>query len=505
VFSTSTRRAQYAGSWYESDPAKLATQLQTYLQNAQRELSPSEETIQNQAVLAIVSPHAGYMFSGSTASYSYEFARHAAPKRIFVMGPSHHLAIHGVALPQAVSFETPLGNLQVDKETVEDLKSYPLFAIEPEVHRVEHSLELQLPLIKKAFGDVKIVPLVIGQLQDESEVRLIAEVLKGYVRKGDLIVVSSDFTHYGPRYEYEPFKSEVRENIEKLDKEAFKLLSEVDVAGWLQFEQRTHATICGFYPCAVLCAMLPPDAHARLLKYSTSQDIVRDEEHNSVSYLAIEFSGANWPQNPREKLPAQQAISFSDDEKQTILEIARRSLELYVREHKVFDAHTAGLSITPALKNCYGAFVTLYKKAPPGASSNLPRGGKDLRGCIGSIWPIRPLWQTITENAISSASKDYRFDPVRADELADLQIEISILTPPRRASPYKDIVLGEDGIILSKHDRQSVFLPFVATEFGWNLEETLTELALKAGLRASDWKQGAKFDLFQSVSVEEHE
>jgi AmmeMemoRadiSam system protein A len=241
------------------------------------------------------------------------------------------------------------------------------------------------------------------------------------------------------------------------------------------------------------------------LKYSTSQDVLRDSDNNSVSYLAIEFSGDSWPDNPRQKASAQEAIVFSEDEKKTLREIARRSLEMYVKEHKTFDAEKAGLAITPTLKKCFGAFVTLYTKPPPGDQSNEPRGGKDLRGCVGSIWPTRPLWQTITENAISSASKDYRFEPVRPDELSNLQIEISVLTPPRRVASYRDLVIGQDGIILSKRNRQSVFLPFVATEFGWNLEQTLTELALKAGLRADDWKQDAKFDAFQSVSIEESE
>jgi MEMO1 family protein len=497
-----TRRSQYAGTWYESDPAKLSNQLQTFLQRAQSELGAAEAD-SDRSVLAIISPHAGYMFSGGTAAFSYESARQAAPKRIILMGPSHHIALHGVALPQAVSFETPLGDLQVDTQTIEDLKTYPLFGVHPEVHRVEHSLELQLPYIRKAFGDVKIIPLVIGQLRDEAEVRLIAEVLKGYVGKDDLIVVSSDFTHYGPRYDYQPFKSDVRENIEKLDKEAFQYLSRADVPGWLEFEERTHDTICGFYPCAVLCAMLPPDTGARLLKYSTSQDIVRDDQNNSVSYLAVEFNGSGWPEDPRTKVTAE-AIEFTEAERETIVEIARRSLELYVREKKIFNAEKAGLPLTPALKRCFGAFVTLYRKARPNTPSDAIRGGKELRGCIGSIWPIRPLWQTLTENAVSSASKDYRFEPVTPRELGGLQIEISVLTPPRRVASHKDIEIGKDGIILSKNDRQSVFLPFVATEFGWNLEQTLRELALKAGLREDDWRDNAKFDVFQSVSVEEH-
>lgn len=483
---------QYAGTWYEDDPKKLSTQLQAYLHKAESDMQSSASGSAGNSLLAIISPHAGYMFSGSTAAYSYESARRNPPKRVFLMGPSHHVSLHGVALPQAVSFETPLGNLQVDKEAVDDLSSYPLFAIHPEIHRVEHSLELQLPYIKKAFGDVDIIPLVVGQLGDEAEIRLVAEILKGYIRQDDLIIVSSDFTHYGPRYDYAPFRSDVRANIEKLDKEAFHCLSRADLQGWLDFEQRTHDTICGFYPCAVLCAMLPPDASARLLKYSTSQDVVAEDRDNSVSYLAIEFSGTAWPAAPETKITAEEAIAFTEAEKKTLTDVARRSLEFYVRERRTFNAERAGMNISGTLTRCFGAFVTIYKGTE-----------KELRGCIGSIWPVRPLWQTITDNAISSASHDYRFEPVSLHELNDLRIEISVLTPPRRVRSYDDIVLGRDGIIFSKNNRQSVFLPFVPTEYGWNLEQTLQELSLKAGLRADDWKHGAKFDVFQSVKIEE--
>lgn len=492
------RRAQYAGSWYEADPAKLSAQLSAYFDKVESDARATSSA----RVLAIISPHAGYMFSGSTAAFSFAAARDADIKRVFVLGPSHHIALHGVALPMAASFETPLGDLLVDKDVIQNLKSYPLFQMQPEVHRVEHSLEMQLPLIRQAFGEIRIVPLVIGQLGDETEVRLIAEILKGYVQEQDLVVVSSDFTHYGPRYDYQPFSDNIRENIEKLDREAFSFLSKTDVSGWMEFEERTHDTICGFYPCAVLCAMLPADSNASLLKYTTSQDVMPEEKHNSVSYLAISFTGKPWPEDPQRRIPAEEAIRMDDKEKQSLLEIARRSVELFVREKKVFDPEASGIAITPAMKECFGAFVTLYTKAPDGV---LPENRvEQLRGCIGSIWPIRPLWQTVIENAVAVCTKDYRFYPVEPAELDGLEIEISVLTPPRRANSFEDIVLGTDGIILSKNDRQSVFLPFVATEFGWDLEQTLTELCVKAGLKPNDWRQGAKFDLFQSISIEEH-
>lgn len=504
-----TRRSQYAGTWYESDPEKLCMQLNSYLNQAARDLETTAVK-QPETTLAIVCPHAGYAYSGRTAAYSYQSARRTKPLRIILLGPSHHIALRGVALPSAVSFETPFGELTVDQEMIGELKAYPIFTMQPEVHRVEHSLELQLPFIKQTFGDVKIVPLVIGQLNDEPEIRLVAEILKGYVQQDDLIVVSSDFTHYGPRYDYQPFNSDIRGNIERLDKEAFKHLSKADVPAWLDFEARTHDTICGFYPCAVLCAMLPSETRAQLLKYSTSQDVVPEDNENSVSYLAIEFTGRSWPENPRKRQSADQTIQLNEHDKATLLRIARRAAETWVREQRVFDPRKEGIEISAPMKECFGAFVTLYKReGHPKEAQRMTPGehdssrAKELRGCVGTIWPTRPLWRTVIDNAIASCSRDHRFQPVQSNELSALEIEINVLTPPRRAGSYSDIVLGTDGIVLAKHNRQAVFLPCVPAEFGWTLDETLRELCLKAGLKPDDWREQAKFDLFQSITIEE--
>jgi AmmeMemoRadiSam system protein B/AmmeMemoRadiSam system protein A len=498
------RRTQYAGTWYEGNGDRLKTQLRNYLHDADDAMKSTAEAVPDQQVLALIAPHAGYLYSGKTAAFSYQATQSPSVKRVFVLGPSHHVALHGVALPAATTFETPIGNLQVDKQTVKELQSYPLFSVQPDVHKVEHSLELQLPFIRQAFGDVKLVPLVVGVLKDEAEIRLIAEVLKGYVSKEDLIVVSSDFTHYGPRYGYTPFPNYSREKIEQLDKEAYSHLAQADLQGFIDFHNRTEDTICGLFPCAVLCAMLPPEARGHLLKYATSQEVVPDDLDNSVSYLSITFTGPQWPENPAKRQPISDAIKLSDEEKKSLLTIARRSLEKWVKEKKVLDPrHETDISITPQMKQCFGAFVTLYKKSADDHEHRQLHSGKELRGCIGNIWPVRSLYQTIVENAIASSSRDYRFNAVSADELNDVQIEISILTPPRRVPSFKDIVLGTDGIILSKHQHQAVFLPQVPTEFGWDLPETLRQLSLKAGLKDNDWKDGAQYDLFQSMPLEE--
>jgi AmmeMemoRadiSam system protein B/AmmeMemoRadiSam system protein A len=511
------RRTMYAGSWYESDPDKLKSQLAQFLSRATPAvdngsaalLAPINPPVEH-PLLAIVAPHAGYQFSGQAAAYAYKQAQGQEVKRIFLLGPSHHVGFHGAALPMQVTFQTPFGDLDVDRETIDELKGYALFAKLPEVHRVEHSLEMQLPFIRQVFGDVKIVPIVIGMLSDETEIRLMAEVLKGYVARGDLVIVSSDFTHYGPRYDYEPFKDDVRENIRKLDRQAFQFLSNHDLDRFLKFQEETKDTICGFYPCSVLSAMLPESAKGTLLKYYTSQDTGVEDNSNSVSYMAIAFSGGNWPEHPESSYKASETIHLTNSDREALLTIARKTLDLYVKQKKEpITVEELGVKVSPAMKQRLGVFVTL-NKFPPGYKGKPAPGcgvndGRELRGCIGYIWPLKPLYQAVIDNAVSAASRDYRFYSVQPDELKDIHIEISVLTPPRRVHSYQDFVLGRDGIVLFKDGHQSVFLPFVPTMFGWDLPETLTQLSKKAGLAADDWKEGCKWDVFQAeVFEEEH-
>ncbi len=260
-----------------------------------------------------------YVF-GETAAFSYEAAAKSRKvKRVFLLGLSHYVGFAGVALPAEQTFATPLGDLEVDTEVIEHLKSYPGFAVMPEVHRREHSLEMQLPFIKEAFGDVKIVPLLVGSMHDAEDIQLTAQMLRRYLRSDDLVVVSSDFTHFGPRYQYVPFKNNIRENVKKLDAEAFKCLNAVSLEQFLDFRDRTQDTICGFYPCAILLSLLPAHAHATLLNYRTSQDTAGEDESNSVSYLAVAFSSkadsTGWTAEREE------ALELTEQDKSALLKI----------------------------------------------------------------------------------------------------------------------------------------------------------------------------------------
>lgn len=195
-----------------------------------------------------------------------------------------------MAFPKARFFETPFGNLSVDEAVITALRGEPLFLENEEAHSIEHSLEMQLPFIKKVFPKASLVPLLVGSLRGEQEVRDAAASLKKYLREDDLIIVSSDFIHYGRRFNYVPFQENVREKIKQLDAQAYYYLQQHDVVGFLKFQKETGATICGFYPIAILLALLPSNTHASLLAYYTSLDVVANDPEHSVSYMAVAFS-----------------------------------------------------------------------------------------------------------------------------------------------------------------------------------------------------------------------
>jgi len=500
------RMPRFAGTWYDGNANQLQEQLSKYLEHAQREMEarPIEIAFPNNLpvgknVLALVVPHAGYAFSGQTAAFAYEKVRGCGAKRVFLIGPSHYCSFRGIALPSQASFQTPLGELKVDQKVVQELSHFPFFRAIGQVHDQEHSLELQLPLIRQTLGDIPIVPLAVGSMVDARDIYLTGRVLRRYLKENDLVIVSSDFTHYGPRFDYQPFRENIPENIKRLDARAFECLERIDLQAFMTFREETRDTICGFFPCAILLSMLPSECHASLLKYRTSQQIIYDPEENSVSYLAIVFSSndKNWDNTTAED----NLEEITDEDGQSLIKVAKQAIRAHLHGESINADELMSEEQFAKFKKARGVFVTLYKT---GLSTNTEvkskriSGEKLLRGCIGYIYPIKSLLQAVIDNSISAATKDPRFTPVLEEELSDLSVEVSVLTPPQAVDNWKQIRLGTDGIIMHKDGFQSVFLPKVATEFGWNLTETLTQLSNKAGLPSDAWLHGAFFDVFQT-------
>lgn len=514
-----TRRPlKYAGSWYDADPTRLASQIDKFVESVEERVEavmPSKGQ-----VLAIVAPHAGYIYSGVTAAASYLAAAQSGVKRVFLLGPSHYQGFFGAALSPCKSFATVFGDLAIDVDAVRDLKQDSLYEERADTHLNEHSLELQLAFIRKILGDVKIVPVLFGRTDQELELRVLADKLSCHLTDGDLIVVSSDFTHIGPRYGYTPFPSDMTDRLKELDMEAFSYLHRPDLQGFLSFYRRTNDTICGVYALATLLALLPHSSVGNLLDYRTSRDQITidlsDSDENSVSYMAIAFTCEHsWSEIVAEK-KANILAELAKEEKSTLLKIARASLAFYVKNRReptfadLVDA--ADFNIAPGLdwRSCltakllspHGVFVTLYRRQAHPANIELQEDHR-LRGCIGYILPVQPLYQAVIANTVAACSRDPRFEPVTIDELDALEIEVSVLTHPRSVESADQVRIGVDGIILHVGQRQSVFLPKVASEYGWTIEETMAQLSLKAGLDKGAWKRNCRIEVFQAEVLSE--
>ena len=473
-------RSEIAGSWYSAQPAALQAELAGYIAAAQ----PAPLT----NICALVLPHAGYQYSGGVAAHGSKLLQGKTFSRVIVMGPSHRVYLqNGIAVPgDFTHLATPLGEIPLDTEALAQLRRQPFVNTAAFGHG-EHSVEIELPLLQLALGEFKLVPIIVGQL-DEPTMRQIAGVLRSLVDEKTLVVVSSDFTHYGPNYGYMPFRTNVEANLRKLDMGAYETIAAKDLDAFRGYCEKTGATICGHDPIGLLLAMLPKKAEVQLVKYDTSGRITGDFA-NSVSYLCIAATGV-WERSQPATIAEKKTEPLSDADKKALLRLARGMIEHKLKTGRRATPEDLGITITPAMKQVFGAFVTLHENG-------------DLRGCIGEIFPRRPLFEAVMDQALNSAFDDPRFSPVVAAEVPKLHVEISALTPPVPVNSWRDIVIGKHGMVLSKQGRSAVFLPQVAPEEGWDIATTLTHLSMKAGLPADAWKEGASYLVFEAIVFHE--
>ncbi len=470
-----------AGRWYPAGGNELAAAIKRYVDKADNKKSGR--------VMALIMPHAGYRWSGSTAAYAVRQIAGRKFRTVVVMGPTHHLPMDNIAsVPAYTHYRTPMGEVELETAFIRRLKQYKLFTTIPRAHDGEHSVQIEVPMLQYALGEFKLVPIVVGRLRPETAEHM-ARILLGMIDAQTLVVASSDFTHYGPRFGYTPFTDNRERNLEALAMKAFACIQRRDAAGFYAHLEKTGDTICGRYAIAVLLNMLPRDCEARLLHYDTSGRIAGDFSE-SVSYVAAAFYG-DWQKMPRVK-PEPAGQGLSRETRSRLLKLARNTIK-YVFAHQAAPLpEQVGFTPSAQENRTMGAFVTLKKHGR-------------LRGCIGEITPFRALYKAIMAQAVNAAFRDTRFNQLRAEELPEIRIEISALTPSHPVDSYNDIKLGRHGIVIEKHGRRAVFLPQVAPEQGWNLAQTLTHLSRKAGLPADAWKQGARFTVFEAIVFGEDE
>ncbi len=499
------RPSALAGTWYPATAQALGAAVDGYLAAA-RVAGPAG------TIRALIVPHAGYAYSGPTAGRGYALVRGASYRRVLLLAPSHRSAFRGLSVDPVAAYRTPLGEVPLDLEAAAALRNSPLVRGDGDAGGQEHAIEIQLPLLQRTLEPGwHLIPVLVGDL-DGQDIARAAELLRPLADAQTLVVVSSDFTHYGPRFGYRPFPLDGRtaERLKDLDGGAMERIAAKDAGGFLDYQDRTGITVCGYRPIAILLRMLGPGARVERIAYTTSGALTGDYA-NSVSYAVLAVTdaeplAAGGAAKSGEAAAGTAAAPSPTTAHQGAAEPAALSESDLKTLHRLAVLAVEGAVLGPSEAREAEARTLLeglpgHLRAPSGAFVTLKRGG-DLRGCIGTIEPREPLYQAVLDNGDNAARRDPRFSPVTPPELPDLVIEVSVLSPPRPIDSWEEFKVGEQGIILSKAGRRAVFLPEVATEQGWTREETLSYLARKAGLPADAWRSGAGFSVFTTTIYE---
>ena len=457
--NSTDRKAAVSGQFYAADSMTLMSDMKKLFSKALPK--------QNENVLAIIAPHAGYVFSGEVAATSFnQIDAEKDYKYIFVIGSSHRAYFNAAAVFVDGNFITPLGIVEVDTAFGKNLiKEHTIFIQKNEAHKLEHSIEVQLPFLqyhlKKPF---QIIPIIIGT-DDARVCEEVAKVLSPYFTSDNLFVISTDFSHY-PKYAD-------ASKVDKLTCDAIKSNSPTALLKTLNANNKLNITnlqtsLCGWTSVLTLLYMTHKMEGVQIipLQYKNSGDAPKyGDTSQVVGYQAMVIT---------QQKDATTEFTLSDADKSVLLQIARNTLTEFVKTGKTPDVDTTTMSNT-IKQNC-GAFVTLHKNG-------------NLRGCIGQFTAKKPLYKIIQDMTKASANEDTRFDTVTSAELSQIDIEISVLSPLRKINSIDEIELGKHGIYIIKGNYGGTFLPQVATQTNWTKEEFLGHCAQdKAGIGWNGWK-----------------
>ncbi|MDH4198351.1 MAG: AmmeMemoRadiSam system protein B, partial [Candidatus Aminicenantes bacterium] len=381
------QRSVAAGQYYPSDAAELSALVDVYLARAPARPAGADWP------LALIAPHAGYIYSGPTAGRAYHLVRGGPYDIVVIIGPSHNYGFRGCSVYPKGGFETPLGVAAVDAEAAAAITRAGGFDFVREAYAKEHSVEVQVPFVQRALPDAKIVPIIMGDQDTETTKALAAALVKGLRGRRALVVASTDLSHY-----LTPNQAELR------DRETVKLIKEFRTDVILRGMARGENIMCGGGPVAAALRYAQDLGPARVeVLERTDSQAGGGPAASVVGYLAAAIYRSG---------KTTDFFSLSSEEKEALLALAREAVTRYVSKREVI--------VPPSDRRSFlvprAAFVTIRKRG-------------ELRGCIGYIEPVLPLGQTVVRVAIAAATEDTRFPVVTADELPNLEFEVSVLTP----------------------------------------------------------------------------
>jgi MEMO1 family protein len=462
------REPAVAGSFYPGSKKALYEMLEGLFENVS---APKESNIQ-----AIVVPHAGYVYSGQVAANAfYQIDPEKEYDRIFIIGSSHWVHFDGASVYNIGNYLTPLGVVDVDLETAGDLiKNNQEFSYHPDAHKQEHSLEVQLPFLQYRLRKYfKIVPVIIGT-QSEKTIHAISKALKPFYNDRNLFVISSDFSHY-PDYH----------SANKTDEITAKAIAANSPSHFLNTLDRNAkqgisglaTSMCGWTSMLVVLNITQslPQIKISPIFYRNSGDAKFGDKSRVVGYWAITVSNSD---------NNEQNFNLSLEEKELLLSLARKTLIEYLKTGKPGKPEKQNHS--RMLNMNVGAFVSVYCDG-------------QLRGCIGQFNPQKSLYDSIRKLAVSAAFNDRRFKPLAAEEIEKTNIEISVLTPLKKIHSLEEIEPGKHGIYIKKGLATGTFLPQVAQNRNWSVEELLGYCARdKANIGWDGWRDAEIF-IYQAI------
>jgi hypothetical protein len=460
---------------YKGDAAELARRVDALLAAA---AAPAAR----ETPVALVSPHAGYVYSGAIAAHAYRAVQGKQFDTVVVIGPSHRDAFTGLSVYDTTRFDTPLGQIPCDRELIAKLVgAHPNIGYRPAAHRDEHSLEVQVPFLQRALPPFKLVMVVAGGRDPEADLTLVNALAEYAKHKRLLVVASSDLSHYHGYAE-----------ANSLDAVALKSIVALDALALEKDIRSGRCEACGILPVLLTMEYARKRGARRgtLLKQANSGDTA-GPKNQVVGYAALAFYaegavGGKQGSSHEAKAAAHEVKApgggrLDAKSRAELLGIARRAIEGAVRDGRPPEPKTGN----PALQTPQGAFVTITIDG-------------QLRGCIGTFREDQPLYRAVSQMAVSAAQQDPRFPQLSAAELPRIRLEISALTPMAPVADVQDIEVGRHGLYVTKGFNSGVLLPQVATDYGWDRTTFLEQTCRKAGLPKEAWKEGAKILSFEA-------
>lgn len=407
---------------------------------------------------AIIVPHAGYFYSGQLAFNGFQYLDKTV-KNIFIIAPSHHVAIDKPVLLDFEHWQTPLGeisiNQQINKQLIKEFGCYYL----NEAYEKEHSIEVQLPFIQYLYDDVKIIPILFNHNASSCLLSILEHF---YCDEKNAFVVSSDLSH---------FHSD--EVAQKIDETTANMIETIGTNGAVSQQA------CGLAGIMALHDFVQKKEFSLIRIGLTNSSSVSGDKSRVVGYGA-------WLLYEGEKTKFIEKY-FSN----LVLDICRKSIKANFEKKEVVIER----EIPPVFNELGAAFVTLQKN-------------NRLRGCIGSIVAHQPLIIDIAQHAYDAAFNDNRFSPLEMEEFDEINISVSLLSTPTQIffSDENDLlnklVPFVDGLIIKDLNHQAVYLPSVWEQLP-NKKEFLYNLKVKAGLAPDHFSKTFEAFRFRTIYIKE--